>query len=131
MSSLLFVGIPGFPEAVQIYDTTHPTTFGATLQVYDYQNLPTEPVGFSNITFANIHAGSEIHIYRGETEVVGTESAVASQVLSVPVFPSGYNTLRILIVSLGYEVMDFNYAVPGKDSSIAVFQRLDRNYRNP
>lgn len=100
---------------------------------YSRQLLATDPIGDVTLTFPNVKAGSEIHIYAPDgTEIVGVESAIVGQQLTLQRYPSGSanNTVRIFICSLAYEDLDFNLTL-SVSSDIPTFQRPDRNYRNP
>lgn len=81
------------------------------------------------LTFAGVRAGSEIHIFDGAGALlVGVENAEPNQQISIQA--TGV-TVRIFIASLGFENIDLQFYVPNMDTSIPVFQRIDRNYRNP
>lgn len=98
------------------------------------QSLPTDPTGTVVVTLSGIKSGSEIHFFnQNGDEVAGTELASSSQAFTVQRYTSGSpnNTLRIFIASLGYENIDMSYELTESDATLPVFQRIDRNYRNP
>lgn len=119
------------PDTAGVY---RPTVFADGPSVFDHQNLPTEPVGLISLRFSGIKAGSELHIYYQDgSKGASIESAVDNQQVTVQRYVTGspFNTVRVLIASLGFENLDFNIELPASDSSIPVFQRIDRAYRNP
>lgn len=98
------------------------------------QSLPSDPEGYVGLTFSGIKAGSELHIYYPDgSKGASIESAVDNQQVTVQRYVTGspFNTVRVLIASLGFENLDFSIELPAFDSSIPVFQRIDRAYRNP
>lgn len=102
--------------------------------IYSNQSLPTDPVGNVVISFNGVKDGSEIKIFDiDKTLLNGTDSTsgIPSYILPRYAPGSAYNTVRILIINLGYEVIDLTYVLPTVNSTIPVFQRIDRNYRNP
>lgn len=104
---------------------------GAAFGVFRF---PTDPVGIITLRFSGIMAGSELHLFLPDgTPHAAVESAVANQEITVNRFASGNpnNNVRVLIVSLGYENLDFQYELPTSDALVPIFQRIDRNYRNP
>lgn len=104
---------------------------GMTIGVFRF---PTDPVGVITLRFSGIKTGSELHLFLPDgTPHAAVESAVANQEITVNRFASGNpnNNVRVLIVSLGYENLDFQYELPTSDAIVPVFQRIDRNYRNP
>ena len=101
---------------------------------YSVQSLPEDPAGPITLTFSGIKAGSELHIYYPDGSKGATiESATTNQQVTVQRYVDGspFNTVRVLIASLGFENLDFPVELPTSNSSIPVFQRIDRNYRNP
>lgn len=106
------------------------TPFG----IYSRQSLATDPVGTLDITFSGIKDGSEIKVFDADKLLItGTESSAGIPLVTLSKYAPGspYNTVRILIINLGYEVIDLTYELPAADATIPVFQRIDRNYRNP
>ena len=98
------------------------------------QSLPTDPVSTVDISFSGVKNGSEIKIFSYEkTLLSGTESSNGIPIYTLSRYAPGslFNTVRILIMNLGYEVIDLTYDIPITNSTIPVFQRIDRNYRNP
>lgn len=96
--------------------------------------LPTDPAGVVTLRFSGIKNGSELHIfYLDGSKGASVESAIDNQQVTVQryVVGSPFNSVRVLIASLGYENLDFNIELPEENSSIPVFQRIDRAYRNP
>lgn len=96
--------------------------------------LPSDPVGQVTITFSGVKAGSEIKlISSGMTIIAGTDSASfnTSFVVDKYTVGSANNVIRILIIALGYEIIDISFTIPQSDASIPVFQRIDRTYNNP
>lgn len=98
------------------------------------QSLPSDPIGTCALSITGIHAGSEIHIFDADSnELVGVESASDPQPFTLQRYAPGsrFNTIRIFVASLGYENIDVTYAMTSDSASIPLFQRIDRNYRNP
>lgn len=95
---------------------------------------PTDSLGAARITFAGIQPGSEIHVYLPDmTEVAGTESCEANQVLEWPVYMLGSpnNTVYITIIKRGLRWMRFNYVSSVGAKEIPIFQQPDLGYSNP
>lgn len=108
--------------------------YGSFTQFYSQQPLPTDPIDTVDIAFYGVFTGSEIKIFDIDKVLLdGTETSgtIPTFTLSRYAPGSAYNTVRILIINLGYEVLDVTYELPTNDSTIPVFQRIDRNYRNP
>lgn len=98
------------------------------------QRLPTESIGAINLSFPGIKAGSELWLMDQSRNVLaGTDSAGLNHSLSVNYFAPGSakNNIRILIIALGYEVLDLSYTLPSVSTPIPIFQRIDRTYNNP
>lgn len=103
------------------------TSFGVS-------RFTSDPAGIITLRFSGIKAGTELHLFLPDgTPHAAVESAVANQEITVNRFATGNpnNNVRVLIVSLGYENLDFQYELPTSDAIVPVFQRIDRNYRNP
>ena len=93
-----------------------------------------DPTSILTLRFSGIKAGSELHLFLPNgTLHASVESVTANQEIVVNRFASGNpnNNVRVLIVSLGHENLDFPFELPTRDSVVPVFQRIDRNYRNP
>lgn len=102
---------------------------GDTPTVRNGAGATTEVVSGVTLTFVGVKAGSEIHIFDSNaTLLASVESAVANQTITLQA--TGIQ-VRVFIASLGYENLDIPYLVPASDSTVPVFQRIDRNYRNP
>ena len=102
---------------------------GDTPTVRNGTGASTTVVSGVTLTFSGIKVGSEIHIFDENSVLLASvESAISNQTISLQV--TGVQ-VRIFIASLGYENIDLPYTVPGSDVTIPVFQRIDRNYRNP
>jgi len=104
---------------------------GTSFGLYPFAS---DPVGIIALRFSGIKAGSELHLFLPDgTLHASVESVTANQEITVNRFASGNpnNNVRVLIVSLGYENLDFQYDLPTANSIVPVFQRIDRNYRNP
>lgn len=98
------------------------------------QLLSTDPVGSTTVTFAGVHAGSEIRVYLPDgSEAAGIESCAADQVLTWPVYVSGSpsNTVRVVVVNTAYKIKEFNYAVTLGSQSLPIQQEPDTWYSNP
>lgn len=96
--------------------------------------LPTDPAGSTSVTFDGIVPGTEIHVYLpDESEVAGTESCVAGQVLSWPVYAPGSpnNTVTITLIKRGLRWQKFTYTSRLGDQSLPIFQVPDLGYSNP
>lgn len=101
---------------------------------YSRQSLPTDAVGTVKVTITGVKAGTEVKVIDQSLNVVaGTDSSSGDPQLVLSVYAPGSpnNVVRILVIALGYEVIDFNYILPTTDSTIPVFQRIDRTYKNP
>lgn len=95
---------------------------------------PTDALGAAVVTFAGVQAGSEIRVYLPDsTEVAGTESCVADQVLSWSVFAPGSpnNTVRIVILSNTYRLKEFTYTSSVGAQNLPIQQERDQWYSNP
>ena len=102
---------------------------GDTPTVRNGTGATTDVVSGITLTFAGVKVGSEIHIFDSNaTLLASVESAVENQTITLQV--TGVQ-VRVFIASLGYENLDIPYLVPASDSTVPVFQRIDRNYRNP
>lgn len=98
------------------------------------QALPTDPSGVATVTFAGVQAGSEIRVYLPDmTEVAGIESCTADQALSWPAYAPGSpnNTVRIVILSIGYRLKEFTYTTVVGAQNLPVQQERDQWYSNP
>ena len=98
------------------------------------QRLATDAVGTSKIAISGIKPGSEIHLISATSEVIASnESASGLAQFEVPRYSAGSagNTIRVFIIALGFEVIDFPYTLTPSEVSIPIFQRVDRSYRNP
>ncbi len=101
---------------------------------YSRQPLPTDPVGTVSVSFSGVKVGSEIKLFNADKALLdGTESSGVLPAFTMQRYAPGsqYNNVRILIMNLGYEVIDIPYELPSVNTTIPVFQRIDRNYRNP
>ena len=93
-----------------------------------------DPVGIITLRFSGIKAGSELHLFLPDGSLhVTVESVIANQEVTVNRFASSNpnNNVRVLIVSLGYENLDFQFELPTSNAIVPIFQRIDRAYRNP
>lgn len=101
---------------------------------YSNQSLPSDAVGTVTLSLSGIKPGSEVKIFNADAALIGdTESVsgVPSFVLSRFAPGSRLNTVRILIINLAYEVVDLTIELGTTNTTVPVFQRIDRNYRNP
>ena len=107
--------------------------FGCVTSVGRFR-APNDPVGIVTLRFSGIKAGSELHLFLPDGSLhASVESVTANQEIVVNRFASGNpnNNVRVLIVSLGYENIDFQFELPTSDAIVPIFQRIDRAYRNP
>ena len=84
----------------------------------------------TTVTFSGVISGSEIHVYDStDTELIGTESCTANQVLTwnIPANP----TVQITIIKRGLRWQKFSYVSTVGDSSIPIFPQPDLGYNNP
>lgn len=101
---------------------------------FSRQRLASEPLGGVVLTFSGIKAGSELWIMDQNRNVLGGMNSTGlnpSVTLNYYAAGSANNNVRILIIALGYEVLDLSYTLQGVNSTIPVFQRIDRTYNNP
>ncbi len=101
---------------------------------FSRQRLASESLGSIVLTFSGIKAGSELWVMDQNRNVLGgTNSAALGQTVPINYYAPGSagNNVRILIIALGYEVLDLSYTLPAANSTIPVFQRIDRTYNNP
>lgn len=108
--------------------------YGSFTGFYEQQSLPTDPIATVALSFSGVNTGSEIKIFDKDKVLLdGTETSGTTPAFTLQRYAPGsaYNTVRILIIALGYEVIDFNFVLPTTNTTIPVFQRIDRNYRNP
>ncbi|MBA4340892.1 MAG: hypothetical protein C0423_01940 [Methylibium sp.] len=94
----------------------------------------TDSLGAAQVTFAGVQAGSEIRVYLPDmTEVAGIENCAANQTLSWSVFAPGSpnNTVRIVILSTGYRLKEFNYTASVGAQNLPIQQERDQWYSNP
>ena len=98
------------------------------------QRLPTEPIGYSSITLVGVHAGCEVRIRDKDTnELAGVESCVEdpSFILDVRSIGSPYNTVRIVVISTDYELIDLQYTISVGSFSIPIEMREDPWFKDP
>lgn len=124
---MLFKGVAAEPEGRGRWVTSN----GEALS---NQSLPTDPQGSTSVTFDGIAPGTEIHVYLPDgTEVAGTESCVAGQVLSWPVYAPGSsnNTVAITLIKRGLRWQKFSYTSQLGAQTLPIFQNPDLGYSNP
>lgn len=133
MASAMFIldrlaaGTMELPTARGRYNVQHMTALAR-------QSLATDAVGTVNVSFSGVKAGSEIKLFDQVGELLaGVESAAGTPAFVLSRFSDGSpnNDVRVLIISLSYEVLDFVITLTSANTNIPVFQRKDRNYRNP
>jgi len=99
------------------------------------QRLPTDAVATTMLTITGVKAGSEVHIADPSRNLLFSDEAATGApiraLLQRYAAGSPNNLVRILIVNLQYETMDITYELESATASLPVFQRIDRNYRNP
>lgn len=133
MSATFVYGQNGV-SSVFLYPANRGPIYPHGAGIYSRQTLPTDPAGTVTLRFSGIKSGSELHIfYPDGSKGASIESSVENQQVTVQRYAAGspFNNVRVLIASLGYENLDFNIELPEENSSIPVFQRIDRAYRNP
>lgn len=104
-----------------------------TLGSHSRARLPTDAVGFVNLTFDGVNAGSEIRAYLNSTgaELFGTESCSDDHVFSgVPYYGPG-QVVTIRVVANTWKIKEFTYTVPAASASIPIQQEADNWYSNP
>lgn len=132
MISAIFVGRHGL-EVVGM-DTSMNDLIARVGASFEYERLPTEPVGSTTVTFAGVPAGSEIRVFFPDaTEASGVESCVADQALSWSVFAPGNanNTVRIVVIDMAHKIKEFNYTAQLGNQSIPVQPENDKWWSNP
>ena len=98
------------------------------------ERLATDSIGTAQIVLTGVRLGSEAHIIAKDSTVLASADATGNALLfSIPRYSAGSpnNTVRVIVASLGYEMLDFDYTVTSESASIPVFQRVDRTYKNP
>jgi hypothetical protein len=121
---------------IQVVDRTKGLRGVQTSQFFGFysrQSLPTDSIGNVTITFSGVKLGSEIKIFSASGVLIdGTESSSSLPSFILPKYAAGSanNTVRVLIVALAYEVLDIT-TVLSSSTTIPVFQRIDRTYKNP
>lgn len=103
-------------------------------KIVGMQRLASDPIGTVTLTLNGVKPGSEVHIIDYAASIISSvESTVGDPSFPLSVYQAGNvrNTIRILVVSLSYEVLDLSFTLTNVNASIPVFQRVDRNYRNP
>ena len=96
--------------------------------------LPTDPIGSCTATLSGVHAGCEIRIRDKDTnELAGTESCVENPAFTLPVYSPGsaYNTVRIIVISTSYELIDLQYTVSVGSFSIPIEMSEDPWFKDP
>lgn len=119
--SVRTLDIPDFNAAV----------LGETLSI---ERLPSEPVGTTAVTFAGVHANSEIRVYLPNgIEAAGVENCSADHVLTWGAYLVGNanNIVTIRIVHPSYKIKEFAYTTVAGVQSIPVQQEVDKWYSNP
>ena len=109
-------------------------TIGLPFGACGVHRWPTDPIGYTYVTFSGVNAGSEIRIYLPDaTEATGVENSAADPVLAWPVYAHGSsnNEVRIVIVHLDYKIKEFTYSAAVGTQSIPVQQEPDSWYSNP
>lgn len=94
----------------------------------------TDPIGTTAVTFSGVQSGTEIHVYLPDgTEVAGTESCTANQVLTWPVYASGSanNTVAITLIKQGLRWQKFSYTSQPGNQMIPIFPLIDLGFVNP
>lgn len=97
-------------------------------------SLPTDPIGITTVTFAGIHAGTEIRVYLPDgTEAAGVEECSVNHVLTWQVYAAGSpnNTVTIRIVHVDYKLKELEYISTVGTTSIPIQQDRDKWFSNP
>jgi len=108
------------------------TDIGSTIGLGIFR-LPSDPLGYVDLTFDGVNANSEIRIYRNSdsTETAGVELCDANHVFAgVPYYGTG-QVCTVRIVHPDYKIKEFTYTIPGVDQTIPIQQEPDRWYSNP
>jgi len=98
------------------------------------ERAPTDAIGTIRLSLTGVKDGSEVAVFGPGGQVLGNiehASGIPSFVLPRYAAGSPNNVVRIMVLALQYEVVDFDYTLAGTEATIPVFQRLDRSYRNP
>jgi hypothetical protein len=97
--------------------------------------LLTDALGNASLRITGLKPGSEVRVFNSESAEIngGTDSASGDITLLAPYYVDGnaLNNLRILVVNLGFEIIDIAVTITPKGLTIPVFQRIDRSYKNP
>lgn len=140
----------GLTVTVQSSTDIGHTPFGPRLSA-GLLRLPADPIGIAPLVLTGLKAGSTVHVFSGagvtSNEVASSEAATGTlkpaaatsisldgrMEFRVPVYQPGsaLNDLRILVMNLAYEIIDINQTISSAGLIIPLFQRIDRNYRNP
>jgi len=123
----------GCAAAIQFGQSRRRSAFQPCSGVF-FAPLPDDPIGFANVTFSGVVAGSEIRVYLPDmTEVAGVESGAADQSLSWDVYAPGSpnNAVRIVIIHPSYKIKEFTYTATAGSQNIPVQQEPDKWYSNP
>lgn len=134
MGSAMFLGMRGDGGGTMEFPVGNGRMNVSHFHILERQLLPTDPQGTITLTLSGIKPGSEVAIFgAGGVPLANVPSsdATASFVLQRYSAGSPNNNVRIMVLSLNYEVFDFDYVLGAKDITIPVFQRIDRSYRNP
>lgn len=97
--------------------------------------LPTDPVGFSTLTFTGLQPGTDIVVLRSGTdealldvnEVPGSSYAYTYSLFSAP------TVVDIAFYKAGFvpHTSIRNFTLPSSNAVLPIAQWTDRNYRNP
>jgi hypothetical protein len=96
--------------------------------------VSSDPIGTTTVTFSGVNPDNEIRVYRQDrTELAGVENCVENQTLTWDVYAYGNpnNNVRIVIVSIDYGIMEFNYTSQLGNQSIPIQQEEDPWFRDP
>ena len=96
--------------------------------------LPTDPIGSCTATLSGVHLGCEVRIRdKDANELAGTESCSENPSFTWPVYSTGsaYNTVRIIVISTSYELIDLLYTSSVGSFSIPIEMREDPWFKDP
>lgn len=132
MISAVFAGRHGLEVAGM--DTSMNDLISRAGASFEYERLPSEPVGSTTVTFSGVVAGLEIRVYdSSRNELAGIESCAADQSLSWSVYAPGSpnNIVQIKIIGFAYKIKDFTYTSTLGNQTIPIQLEADKWALNP
>ena len=113
---------------------SRPKVFQSADLVLGVAAWPTDPIGSCTAILSGVHAGCEVRIRdKDSTELAGTESCSENPSFTWSVYSLGspYNTVRIVVISTSYELIDLLYTSSIGSFSIPIEMREDPWFKDP